>query len=170
MKSPISIPYRRLGREYALKVLFALRHAEDPDPDQVLRQFWGNFRFADDALGEPVDALKRPVPEIVKSFAEQLVRGIVAYRPVIDQQIAAVAKNWSLDRMNTVDISILRMACYEILYLEDIPAPVTMNEAIEIAKRYGTKESPAFINGLLDKVANQAQAPQNNSLRAKTSG
>lgn len=166
----MSTQYRRIGRECALKVLFALRHAENPDPDQALREFWGNFRFADDALGEPVDPRECPTPDIVKCFAEQLVRGIIAYRPVLDREISAVAKNWSLDRINPVDISILRMACYEILYLDDIPAPVTMNEAIEIAKRYGTKESPAFVNGLLDKVANRAEAHQKNSLSTEKSG
>ncbi len=149
----MQIQNRRLGRECALKILFALRHNRTIDQEDLLARFWENFRFADDALGEPLDVSERPIPESAKCFTEQLVRGIIEFRPVLDKKIAEVAKNWSLDRMTAVDLSILRMACYELCYLDDIPARVTMNEAIEIAKRYGTKESPSFVNGLLDKIA-----------------
>lgn len=144
---------RRLGRECALKLLFALRHDSGLSQEDLLARFWQNFRFADDALGEPLDTVDTPIPETAKRFAEQLVRGIIEFRPVLDRRITEVAKNWSLERMTAVDLSILRMACYELCYLPDIPARVTMNEAIEIAKRYGTKESPSFVNGLLDKIA-----------------
>lgn len=149
----MQIQHRRLGRECALKILFALRHDSQIGQDELLNRFWENFRFADDALGEPLDTLEQPVPETAKRFTEQLVRGIIEFRPVLDQRIREAAKNWSLERMTAVDLSILRLACFELCYLADVPARVTMNEAIEIAKRYGTKESPAFINGLLDKIA-----------------
>ena len=72
---------------------------------------------------------------------------------MIDKKISEVAKNWSLERMTPVDLSILRIGVYELLYRPEIPDPVVIDEAIEIAKRYGTKDSPAFINGLLDKIA-----------------
>ncbi len=149
----MQIQNRRLGRECALKILFALRHDGTINQDDLLERFWENFRFADDALGEPLDDSARPIPETAKCFTEQLVRGIIEFRPVLDKRISAVAKNWSLERMTAVDLSILRMACFELCYLSDIPSRVTMNEAIEIAKRYGTKESPSFVNGLLDKIA-----------------
>ena len=149
----MQIQHRRLGRECALKILFALRHDTNSNQDELLARFWENFRFADDALGEPLDVPGKPVSEIAKRFTELLVKGIVEYRPVLDQRISEAAKNWSLERMTAVDISILRMACFELCYMSDIPARVTMNEAIEIAKRYGTKESPSFVNGLLDKIA-----------------
>ncbi len=149
----MQIQHRRLGRECALKILFALRHDIDTGQDELLGRFWENFRFADDALGEPLDVQDKPIPESAKRFTEQLVAGIVEYRSVIDQRIREAAKNWSLERMTAVDLSILRMACFELCYMPDIPARVTMNEAIEIAKRYGTKESPSFVNGLLDKIA-----------------
>ena len=157
----MQIQHRRLGRECALKILFALRHDANLDQNELLGRFWENFRFADDALGEPLDSLDKPIPESAKKFTEQLVSGIVEYRPVLDQRIRDAAKNWSLERMTVVDLSILRMACFELCYLPDIPARVTMNEAIEIAKRYGTKESPAFINGLLDKIAQKHRQPEN---------
>ena len=66
-------------------------------------------------------------------------------------------KNWALDRMSRVDLSLLRLATYELLYQPDVPASVVMNEAIEIGKRYGTKDTPSFINGILDKIASLAK-------------
>jgi N utilization substance protein B len=144
---------RRVGRECALKILFALKLDDRAEATRLLNDFWLGFRFADDVLGEPLETLEAPLPTAARIFAESLVQGVVEFRPVIDQEIREVAKNWSLERMTAVDLSILRIAAYELLYQPDIPVRVTLNEAIEIAKRYGTKESPAFINGLLDKIA-----------------
>jgi transcription antitermination protein NusB len=148
---------RRVGRECALKILFALRLDEQADAERLLSQFWQGFRFADDALGEPLETVDNPLPEATRSFAETLVKGVVEYRAVIDQELREVAKNWSLERMATVDLSILRICSYELLYQPDVPKRVALNEAIEIAKRYGTKESPSFVNGLLDKVAQRVR-------------
>ncbi len=144
---------RRVARECALKILFALRLDEQADASRLLTDFWQNFRFADDALGEPLETDDKPLPTAARTFTESLVEGVVEYRAVIDKQIREVAKNWSLERMATVDLSILRICTYELLYQPDVPKRVAINEAIEIAKRYGTKESPSFVNGLLDKVA-----------------
>ena len=144
---------RRVARECALKILFALRLDEQADALRLLTDFWQNFRFADDALGEPLESDDKPLPTAARTYAESLVKGVVEYRAVIDKQIREVAKNWSLERMATVDLSILRICTYELLYQPDVPKRVAINEAIEIAKRYGTKESPSFVNGLLDKVA-----------------
>lgn len=144
---------RRVGREYALKVLFATKLVDGSDAGRLLNDFWEGFRFADDALGEPLDNTTEPLPTAARKFTEMLVQGVVEFRPVIDRTIEEVAKNWSLERMSPVDLSILRIASYELLYRPDIPGRVTINEAIEIAKRYGAKDSPSFINGLLDKIA-----------------
>lgn len=148
---------RRVGRECALKILFALRLDDQADAEKLLGQFWQSFRFADDALGEPLETVDNPLPTATRSFTETLVKGVIEYRAVIDQEIRDVAKNWSLERMATVDVSILRICCYELLYQPDIPKRVAINEAIEIAKRYGTKESPSFVNGLLDGVAQKVR-------------
>lgn len=149
---------RRNGREYALKILFALKYESDViNPDRILEQFWTNFRFSDDVLGEPLEDTSTDLPLSVRQFTETLVRGVLEYRPVLDKQIDEVARNWSLARMSPVDLALLRMATFELLYLPEIPAAVTLNEAIEIAKRYGTKDSPNFLNGLLDKIAGRAQ-------------
>ncbi len=149
------MPYnRRVGRECALKMLYSLKLDRDQiDPEKILGAFWKNFRFADDVLGEPLEAIDSPLPASARLFAETLVKGVVEYRAVLDRKLSEVAKNWSVDRMTPVDLSILRMAAYELLYHPEIPVNVTINEAIEIAKRYGTEESSSFINGLLDKIA-----------------
>jgi len=147
---------RRRGREYALKILFALKYQSDQiNADQILANFWDNLHYSEDVLGEPLEEGAKPVPEAVRIFTEKLVCGVLEQRPLLDERIAAVAKNWSLKRMAPIDLALLRLATYELQFLADIPAAVTLNEAIEIAKRYGTKESPAFINGLLDKIAQQ---------------
>ena len=151
---------RRVGRECALKILFALKLDDQAEAARLLSDFWQNFRFADDVLGEPLETADAPLPAAAKAFAETLVSGVVEYRAVIDQEIRDIAKNWSLERMAVVDLSILRVAAYELLYQPDIPVAVTLNEAIEIAKRYGTKESPSFINGLLDKIAQKHRSAE----------
>ena len=94
----------------------------------------------------------------VRTFAEELAAGVVANRDEIDKLIAGTSKNWAITRMAKVDLNILRVAIYELVFRSDIPRNVTINEAIEVAKRFGTEDSPAFINGILDEVA--AQHPE----------
>lgn len=86
-------------------------------------------------------------------FAEEILRGVRENRVEIDQLISEKSRNWTISRMARVDLSILRMAIFELLYRSDIPRNVTINEAIEVAKKFGTEDSPAFINGILDEVA-----------------
>lgn len=87
-----------------------------------------------------------------RQFCEQLVRGVVQEQAAIDEIIASHAKNWKIERMMSVDRNILRMAVYEIRFCADIPNKVAINEAIELAKVFGSDDSPKFINGILDKV------------------
>jgi N utilization substance protein B len=103
----------------------------------VLKHFWAEY--------DP--------DEEVKTFAEEIVNGTFKHFKKINEIIHDCAKNWSLDRMAVVDRNVLRMAVYEILYRMDIPTSVTINEAIEIAKKFGTDDSGAFVNGILDRVA-----------------
>lgn len=147
---------RRQGREFALKVLYSL-YDHDTEIDGILDDFWKNFRFRNDVLGEPDESELAHVPAHVKAFAETLVRGVVDKLAEVDQIIDQYSKNWALDRMSRVDLSLLRMSTYELLYQPDVPANVVMNEAIEIGKRYGTKDTPSFINGILDKISGDAR-------------
>ena len=128
---------RRLARELALQILFQLDFRKERPTATILKRFWADH----------------PADEAVREFAEEVVRGTFKHLSRINESIVASAKNWALDRMATVDRNVLRMAAYEILYRMDIPASVTINEAIEIAKKYGNDESGAFVNGILDTIA-----------------
>ena len=127
---------RREGRELALQTLYAL----DLNPvatNDSLRQLRENAR----------------VPATARDFAEELVKGVAANREAIDRRIEEQSKNWSIARISRVDLNILRIALFELLYRSDIPKNVTINEAIEVAKKFGTEESPAFVNGILDEAS-----------------
>jgi N utilization substance protein B len=127
---------RRAGRELALQALYSL----DLNPTNskvMLQQFWENFQES----------------AAIREFAGELVEGVVTNREVIQKRIKSQSKNWSLSRMAKVDLNILRIGVYELLFRSDIPKNVTINEAIEVAKKFGTEESPAFINGILDEIA-----------------
>jgi len=143
---------RRAGRELALKVLYSL-YDHDTEIDGILDDFWANFRFSNDVLGEPMEETQVPLPGHVRLFAEALVRGVVDDLDHIDNVIAESSTNWALDRMARVDLSLLRLATHELMHDPDVPANVVINEAIEIGKRYGTKDTPPFINGILDKIS-----------------
>jgi N utilization substance protein B len=128
---------RRKAREYALQILFQLDIRKEKPSAAVLKHFWAEY--------DP--------DEEVKAFSEEIVKGTYKHIARIDELLHQCAKNWSLDRMAVVDRNVLRMAVYEILYRIDIPTSVTINEAIEIAKKYGTDESGSFVNGILDRAA-----------------
>lgn len=85
--------------------------------------------------------------------AGRMLRGILEHRKPIDEAVAGHADHWSLSRMNLIDRNLLRIATYELLFCEDVPLKVSINEAIEIGKLYGTAETKGFLNGILDKIA-----------------
>jgi transcription antitermination protein NusB len=127
---------RREGRELALQALYAL-DVNPMETRDALRLMRENSRVA----------------VSVRNFAEELVTGVMEHREQLDSRIGGQSTNWSLARMTRVDLNILRIATYELLFRGDIPRSVTMNEAIEVAKKFGSEESPAFINGILDEIA-----------------
>jgi N utilization substance protein B len=126
---------RRRAREIALQVLYQL-DISDGNPREVLRLYWENFAPTAKAL----------------DFCQRLVQGVHQNQPQIDQLIEETSENWSLKRMSFVDRNILRMATFELWKCPDIPFKVTLNEAVELAKKFSTDESGAFINGILDKI------------------
>ena len=127
---------RREARELALQLLYALE-LNPVDIEEGLRLSRENSRS----------------PEGVRLFAEELVAGVMANRGELDKKIAEKSKNWAISRMAKVDLNILRLALFELMFRNDIPRNVTINEAIEVAKKFGSEESPAFINGMLDEMA-----------------
>lgn len=126
---------RRRGRELALKLLYGF-DLLPRDIDATLQEFWSLTRY----------------PDGIREFAEQLVRGTLGHKTEIDEFIAKNAINWTIERMTVVDRNILRCAVYELLYEDVIPPKVTINEALDIAKKYSTPKSSAFINGILDHI------------------
>jgi transcription antitermination protein NusB len=151
---------RRTGRELALKVIYSLPD-QDVEIDEILDDFWQNFRFRDDILGEPLEEFTGPVPADLRKFAEELVRGVADHLEEIDDKLNELSTNWALDRMARVDLALLRMAAFELMHRPDTPSSVVINEAIEIGKRYGTKETPPFINGILDRIARTCRPSAN---------
>ena len=126
---------RRVSREVSLKVLFQvdLVHA---NIEEALKHAFENDKYSDE----------------VKEFALTLVKGVMSNLAEIDKVIKNYTNNWSLDRITNIDRSILRIAIYEILYLSNIPKSVSINEAVELAKKYGTKSSFSFVNGVLGRI------------------
>ena len=126
---------RRKAREVALQVLYSLNFVT-LDVEKAMELFWGNF----------------VAPKADKEFAGSLIEGTWAHREELDRLIEESSDNWSLSRMSKVDISILRLAVFELIYCEDIPSKVTMNEAIDLGKTFGAENSGSFINGILDAL------------------
>lgn len=127
---------RTLAREAVLKILYAsdIRREE---AKSCSKKYWEENVEPDD---------------IVKEFADFLITGIESKIEKLDVIISKYADNWQIERMATIDRNILRMACYELVFVDDIPPKVSINEAIEIAKKYGDKDSGKFVNGILDKI------------------
>ncbi len=127
--------HRRKAREVALQVLYEIDVLKIP-AGEALDLFWDSFEAQNDA----------------REFASELVQGTAAHRDEIDKLIVGCSDNWSLDRMSIVDRNILRMAVFELLYCKDIPPKVTLNEAIDLGKDFGSENSGSFINGVLDAL------------------
>ena len=89
------------------------------------------------------------------AFADQLVQGCAQVQDEIDAKIRSVSRHWRLERMSRVDRNIIRLAAYELMHVPEIPRRVTLNEAVELAKRFGNEESPAFVNGALERIADE---------------
>lgn len=144
---------RRKGRELALKILYSLPDHQGEDVGQILSEFWRNFSFQDTVLGEVDDEGTGEPSLAVRRFAENLVMGVMDKQEIIDRLLQENSLNWSLNRMVRVDLALLRMAVFELAFCPDIASNVVINEAIEIGKRFGTAETPAFVNGILDRIA-----------------
>jgi N utilization substance protein B len=133
---------RRKGRELALQALYEveLSGRGAVGVEDSLRHFGG--------------------PEEARTFAVELVRGVLAERQRIDGLIEASSEHWRLGRLSNVDLNILRVATYELLCSRDVPVSVAIDEAVEIAKRFGSADSPMFVNGVLDQVATAVGAKE----------
>ncbi len=133
---------RRRARESALQILYGLDWAAD-DITFAIEDYWARF------AGEKPENY-----EVLRRHCTELVQGVVANRAELDMRIQAIAQHWKLERMSAVDRNLLRLAAFELLHLGDeVPKNVAINEAVEIAKKFGNEDSSAFVNGILDRLA-----------------
>lgn len=126
---------RTLARECALKILYRIEISKD-SPEESMEDFWSREACAGD----------------VKDFANTLVKGTHENLTRIDSVISSCADNWEIKRIAVIDKNVLRLGIFEMLYMDDIPVKVSINEAIELAKKYGDLDSGKFVNGVLDKA------------------
>ena len=129
---------RRRARELALQILYGMEISKGELP-RVISDFWE----------------EHPYPEEIQDFATELATGTYENLSSIDNLLKKHTDNWDISRLAAVDRNILRFATYELLFLDDIPPKVTINEAIEIAKKYSTADSGKFVNGILDRMKNE---------------
>ena len=141
------MPSRRKSRIIAMQMLYQIHQTADP-VQLVIKQFW----------------LNREISVDVRPFTQQLVVGTTSNLDTIDAELQVTSKNWKIHRMPIVDLSILRLATYEILFIDEIDAATSINEAVEIAKSFSTTDSPKFINGVLDNIQKRhLDSPQQNT-------
>ncbi len=141
---------RHQARERALQILF--QYDIHGKPGLWLDEFRNQCKATDE----------------IKTFAEKLVQGVLDHKKELDELIGRYATNWKVSRMQVVDRNILRIGAYELLWLDEVPAKVTVNEAIELAKDFGDDEAARFVNGILDKVL--STEPQLAAKRADAAG
>jgi transcription antitermination protein NusB len=134
---------RRDGREAAIQFLYQFDAHKPANLEEALTGFWKQTEE----------------PQNVRDFANDLLRGVLEKLPEVDAKIRTLADNWDFERLAVVDRNILRLAVYEMLFRPEIPPVVSINEAIEIAKKFSTAESGSFVNGLLDRVKKELLRP-----------
>jgi transcription antitermination factor NusB len=134
---------RRRARELAIQVLFHMEY-NPGDPGE-------SFDRVCESFGPPKE---------VRAYSREVVLGVWEKKADLDRLIRRSSKNWRVERMTRVDRNILRIAIYEVVYRKDVPPKVSIDEAVELGKRYGTEESGAFINGILDHIYNELKAEE----------
>jgi len=152
---------RRRSREIALQILHQIDVAgvpeNDADVDMMIGRYFEHLAMKggpaheedeDDGAGEVAAKIDRPL-------VQELVRGVTQHWAELDEQLTKLSQNWRLERMAIVERNVIRIALYELLHCENVPVNVVLNEAVELAKRYGTAEGAAFANGLLDRAVGE---------------
>jgi N utilization substance protein B len=133
----LTLRERRKGREIALQALYQMEITRE-ESEQALAS------FAERSEASPA----------AKSFALELVRGVLAERAAIDALIAEASENWRVERLSRIDLNVIRVAVYELRSM-NLPLEIAINEAVEVARRFGSGESTAFVNGVLDQIASR---------------
>lgn len=144
---------RRENRVAAMQILYMLEIGKSTDVSAQMSDFFS----------------ERDKPREFFSFAEELVAGVLSHKEEVDAVISKSAKNWAIDRIAKVDLSILRLAAFELLFREDIPPVVSINEAIDLSKTFASSDSRRFINGVLDNIKASLKRPLRAPARADKS-
>jgi N utilization substance protein B len=142
---------RRRSREIALQVLHQMDVSPELDADAALARYFEHLAARGDVTDDDDGDL--PAQRLDRGLVEDLVRGVARHRTEIDEVLARLSRNWRVERMAVVERNIIRIALYELGHVETVPVSVAINEAVELAKRFGTGEGAAFVNGLLDRAA-----------------
>jgi transcription antitermination protein NusB len=158
---------RREARERAVQFLFQFDLNPTEDLEAALNLFWEGRQLQDLSERERRRALEEglslPPPSAAEAstrlFAEPLIRGVLQERDAIDEKIRQTVRNWELHRIAAVDRNILRLAIFEMLHRSDIPPVVSINEAVDIAKKFSTEDSGKFVNGILDRIRGELLRP-----------
>jgi len=153
---------RRQGREWALQMLFQADLNPGMDPDIAIPKFWRQqwtcqMEEAEKQDNAVVQETSKPVedrvaPQKIRLFTENLVRGVLGHLPEIDAKLQSYTQNWPMHRMGSVERNVLRLAFYELIYCTDVPPPVVLNEAIDLAKYFSSADAGRFVNGVLDRL------------------
>ena len=161
---------RRQGREWALQMLVQFDLNPPTALDEAIGAFWEYLTQLeiDAAVDRPkmklvlttTDPAQQAALLEVREFAEVRVRGVWAERDALDARIEGFLRNWALYRLGTVERAALRLCAWELLHCPDIPAPILVNEAIDLAKFFSETRSGKFVNGVLDKLAKSIRAPK----------
>jgi transcription antitermination protein NusB len=148
---------RRRSREIALQILHQVDVSSDDaagEADVMIGRYFEHLASRTGPADEEdaYESAAEPTSKIDRPLIEEIVRGVCKYRVQIDEQLTTLSRNWRLERMALVDRNVIRIALYELAHCPTVPVNVVLNEAVELAKRYGTAEGAAFANGLLDRA------------------
>lgn len=149
---------RRKARESGLQLLYHLEAHVQSVNDRENPP--GTLKGAEACVEHVIDVFFEnfKAPEKIRSYAETLVRGVANHHDDLDEAIKSCSPNWRLERMTMVDRSVLRMAAFELAHESEVPTRVIIDEAVEIAKRYGSEKSSAFVNGVVDALATKSRS------------
>ena len=147
---------RRRSREIALQILHQMDVGGDPqlDADGMIARYFAHLAPESAPVADE-DRAADPAARVDRELVNELVRGVSQHRAEIDAQLANLSRNWRLERMGIVERNVIRIALFELKHVETVPINVVINEAVELAKRYGTAEGAAFVNGLLERAVTE---------------
>ena len=147
---------RRRSREIALQILHQMDVSPEPQADADA--MWPATSLTSRRSSAPVDEDEHagePAARVDRELVEELVRGVSQHRAELDEMLTELSRNWRIERMGIVERNVIRLALFELVHAPSVPIAVVINEAMELAKRFGTAEGAAFVNGLLDRAATE---------------